>query len=214
MISFLIFLGVLVFAVIGFITIFRPGSSAKKKIGDGYFYFMAFVSMMVLYWGLSDLVRIILEKVWLGGISPSTNYRYSGSVTYAQEQWLRGLSLRVSAIMVSLPMWFFHLHKAINKSKEEIDALGKKAYSYAFVLVMGLASIGMLIGALYLGVNALLGISLSTGEKQSLAYLLPYSVGSLSLWWVHWKMWHASRLEEMVAIKTEEQAAKVESGVK
>ena len=200
MIGNLIFLGVIVFGVVGLVAIFgKPGSAAKRRFSDGYFYFMAFVTLMVLYLALADLARLILEKWWLGGISPNTStYVYSGyvpsrSLVNTQEQWLRGLSLRVSAILVSLPIWFFHLHKAIAKSKEEIDESGKRAYSFAFVLVMGLSSIGMLIGAMYLGVNAMLGITLSLGEKQALAYLLPYSIGALTLWWVHWKMWHETR---------------------
>jgi hypothetical protein len=203
MIEFLVFLGLIVFAIVGLVAIFgRQGSTTKRKFSDGYFYFMAFISLMVLYWGLADLVRVILEKWWVGGISATSSYRYVGAVNYAQEQWLRGLSLRVSAILVSLPMWFFHLHKAVSKSKEEVDESGKRAYSFAFVLVMGLSTIGMLIGSLYLGMNAILGITLSSGEKQGLAFLLPYSIGSLLLWWIHWRMWHESRMKEMTEVNS------------
>ena len=180
-----------------------------RKFGDGYFYFMAFVALFVIYWGAADLIRIILEKAWLGGITPgydSYNY-YSNTPNYAYEQWLRGISLRVSAVLVAFPIWFFHWHKATSRPKEEVDVSGKRAYTFAVVLVMGLSSIGMLIGAMYLGINSLLGITLSSGEIQALAYLLPYSVGALGLWYFHWKIWHAGRQEELAEAKKEVPAA-------
>lgn len=201
----LIGLAVPILAIVGLVSLLgRHGSETKKRITDSYFYFMAFVAILVLYWGVADLFRVILEKWWVGGVSSSTSYYRYQATNYAQEQWLRGLSLRVSAILVSLPIWFFHWHKAISKAKEEIDEVGKKSYAFAIVLIMGLSSIGMLIGALYLGVNALLGITLSGDEKQSLAFLLPYSIGALALWLSHWKIWHEGRAKEMAEVKMEE----------
>lgn len=201
LIFYLIFIALLIGALVA---LTRSGTG-KRKFGDGYFYFMAFIALMVLYWGAADLLRIILEKWWLGGITGSSRgYYYGQSPTYANEQWLRGISLRISAVLVSLPIWFFHWHKAINKAKEEVDEVGKRAYSFAVVLIMGLSSIGMMIGALYLGVNSLLGITLSTSEKQSFAYLLPYSLGALVLWWAHWQIWHASRKLEMAETPMDE----------
>ncbi len=203
--SLIFFIAFVALIIWGISAMAKSGTTGKRKFGDGYFYFMAFVALMVLYWGVADLFRIILEKWWLGGVSPSTGYNtYGRTASYANEQWLRGLSLRVSAILVSVPIWLFHWHKAVSRPKEEIDEAGRRAYNFAIVLVFGLSSIGMLIGALYLGVNALLGITLNSGEKQSLAYLLPYSLGSLALWWSHWKVWHAARTEEMAAAKAEE----------
>lgn len=191
----------------------RPGKDNMKRISDGYFYFMAFVALMVMYWGAADLIRVILEKWWIGGVSQvtsnyyynSTSPRFSGS-SYAYEQWLRGVSLRVSALLVAVPIWYFHWHKATSRPKEEIDVTGKRAYTFAIVLVMGLSSIGMMIGALYLGMNAMLGISLSDNEIRSLTYLLPYSVGALALWTSHWKVWHRSREEELAAVKMQQEA--------
>lgn len=187
----MVVLAIFVLAGIGLVSIVKkPGEENKKRFKDTYFYFMALVALFVLYWGVADLLRVILDKWWTGGVASNTT-RYIS--TYSQEQWLRGLSLRVSAILVSLPIWFFHWHKAVAKAKEEVDEAGLRAYSFIVVLVMGLSSIGMLIGALYLGVNALLGIALNTGEKHTLAMLLPYSLGALVLWWTHWKIWHEGR---------------------
>lgn len=203
---FLIGLVIPVLAIIGLVSLFtKKGTDGKRKFGDGYFYFMAFVALMVLYWGVSDLWRIIFEKWWVGGVSPSTGYYgYGASASNSYEQWLRGLSLRISSILVSLPIWFFHWHKATSRPKEEMDEAGKKAYSFVVVLFTSLFSIGMLIGAAYLGINALLGITLSTAEKKSLAFLLPYSIGALTLWLTHWRVWHAGRGKEEIVKSDEE----------
>lgn len=199
---------VAVLAIIGVLIseVVRPGKDKAKKFGDGYFYFMAFVALLVLYWGVADLFRIILEKVWIGGITPRyVDYGYANT-SYAYETWLRGISLRVSAILVAVPIWLFHWHKATSKAKEEMDIAGHQTYLFAVVIVMGLSSIGMLIGALYFGVNAMLGISLSDDEFETFAYLLPYSLGAVGLWWAHWRIWQAKRKElAAVAVVKEEE---------
>jgi hypothetical protein len=196
----LVILAILVLAVVGLVSLLRKsaGGENKHKFSDAYFYFMSFVSLIVIYGALADLARIILSRWWVD----STLMRSS------TDQWLRWLSLRISAVLVALPVWFFHWHKATTKPKEEVDETSKRSYAFAFVIVMGLSGLGMTIGAAYLGVNALLGIALTTVEKQALAFALPYSLGALFLWFTHWKMWHASRAKEMVEVKKSEEEIK------
>ncbi|KKU99425.1 MAG: hypothetical protein UY33_C0032G0019 [Candidatus Amesbacteria bacterium GW2011_GWA1_48_9] len=100
-------------AIIGGIVylVFRPKGQAGDEGRDAYFYIVAFLGLVILFWAAADLGRVILEQQWV------TDIYWRGR----QDETLRKVSLRLATILVTLPVFAFHWFKASMKSGEEMD---------------------------------------------------------------------------------------------
>jgi len=181
---------VMTLAVIGVIlyAIFRPRAKSEQHGKDAYFYIVAFVVLMPLFWGVADMGRLMLQQAWGLG-QPSYVYssvRSSGSY----EANLRAISLRMSTIVVALPLFVFHLWKPSSRKREDMDWSSRKAYSLAVLLLATLMVLVTGIWLVYQGFNFALGVP-GTDAKEQLAYVLPYATASLAVWGYHMRMWRA-----------------------
>lgn len=169
--------------------IFRPreGQAHGK---DTYFYVVSFVVLMVLTWAVTDLLRIMLEQIL--GVGDSV-YSYSRTSSSSQAELLRRVSLRLSTLVVALPIWAFHWYKVSMKKKEEIDVHSRKSYALAMMVITTLWVIGTGTGLVYLGFNAMLGVG--ENANRAIPYLLPYSMAGVILWVSHYQVWRRIKEE-------------------
>ncbi|OGD02969.1 hypothetical protein A3D85_01760 [Candidatus Amesbacteria bacterium RIFCSPHIGHO2_02_FULL_47_9] len=178
-------LGVVLYAV------FRPKEKSEGHGGkDAYFYIVMFLALMPLFWGVADLGRLGLEGVW----------DIRSSYTYGQrsaEDQARRISLRMSAIVVALPVYVFHWYKAGSRKKEEMDWGSKRSYMVAVLILSLILVLTVGIWLVYQGFNALLG-AVSRDVKQQVAYALPYAVVSAAVWGWHMKGWQELKKQEGV----------------
>jgi hypothetical protein len=167
------------------------GEKAENAGKDAYYYVISFILVMVLYWAVADLFRIILEQV-LGVGAAASRYSYSySSGTGSQENLLRGVSLRLSTILVGFPIWAFHWYKASKKPKEEMDYHSRKSYAFVIMVMTSFGVIGTGIGLVYQTMNAVLGVGQNISE--SMAYLLPYALAGAGVWIGHYLVWKEAK---------------------
>ncbi len=170
--------------------IFRPRDKEPNAGRDAYFYIVAMISLFVLYWGISDLLRLILNQLWNSGSSYTSEvYRY-GSYGASNTDLLRNLAGRISAIIIALPFWAFHWFKASGRRAEEMDNYSRRIYS---IIILILSSTEVMIGGtilVYQAVTALLGVNSDT--LGVVAGLLPYTTGAVILWTLHYPEWKKS----------------------
>lgn len=165
--------------------VFKPRQRHGTEGRDGYFYIVGFIGLLVLCWGIGDLGRILLEGP-LGIVN-----RYASS-----ESELRRVSLRLSALLVALPVWAFHWIKASSKTHELMDWFSRKVYATATLVISSLALLGFGSGLVYQGLNSALGISMN---KEAMSFFLPYSVVAFVVWILHFKIYREVRETTEVA---------------
>lgn len=190
-----IVLVLVIIAAILFI-VFRPKDKGENQGRDAYFYLVSFISLALLYWAISDLVRVWLSEAWGVGNRSYYSYYGGGGSSYQQDT-LRNISLRLSTIMVALPVYIFHWYKAIMKKREDWDVQSRKSYCLGVLVLTSLMVLGGGTGMVYQGTNSLLGVSSSAAE--SLAWLVPYTLSAVGLWLVHFKIWR-----EVAEVKKEQ----------
>lgn len=183
--------------------IFRNRDKGENVGKDAYYYVISFILVLVLYWALADLLRIVMEQML--GVNNSLTRSYSGyySSTSAQESLLRSVSLRLSAILVGFPIWAFHWYKASKKPAAEIDYHSRKSYSFVIMIMMALGVIGTSTGLVYQVMNAILGVSQDV--SQAVSYLLPYATVGAGMWVGHYLVWKQAK-EILVVVKPKEEA--------
>jgi cell division protein FtsW (lipid II flippase) len=106
----------------------------------------------------------------------------------------------MSAIVVALPLFAFHWHKASNKSRAEMDWESRKTYTMAVLIISTVIMLVVGIWLVYNGFNAILGVA-DSYMKQQLAYALPYAVTAVGVWLWHMKIWQGR--EMVIQNKTE-----------
>ena len=163
--------------------VFRGREHGEHKGGgkDAYFYIVCFLALMPLFWGVADLGRVILEDKW----DTRTYYSYSSR---SAEDDLRRVSMRMSAIVVALPLFAFHWHKASSRKKEETDWDSRKTYTMGVLIVSTLLVLVVGIWLVYHGFNAVLGVA-TQDVKAQMAYALPYAATAAGVWLWHIRLW-------------------------
>ncbi|KKU55617.1 hypothetical protein A3H89_00805 [Candidatus Amesbacteria bacterium RIFCSPLOWO2_02_FULL_48_11] len=166
-------------AIIGGIVylVFRPKGQAGDEGRDAYFYIVAFLGLVILFWAAADLGRVILEQQWV------TDIYWRGR----QDETLRKVSLRLATILVTLPVFAFHWFKASMKSGEEMDQSSRKNYAVTVLVLSSLVVLGAGTGLVYQGLNSLLGVG--EGDYRIWAYLVPYATTGVLVWLTHFRVW-------------------------
>lgn len=165
----IVLVGVLAFGL----AVFRH--SGERKVGSkhGYFYIMSFLALVALYWAFADIGRLVLSKMM-------DKLPY-----YLASNYTRDFSLRISTIIVALPIFVFHWAGANPKDKEKIDHEGRRTFSMAVMILAGTVT---LIGGtrlVYETVNSVLGVVTTSPLEMILPYVLPAAV----LWVWNYKIW-------------------------
>ena len=149
---------------------------------DAYFYIVAFITLAILFWAVTDLVRVVWEMKWgVSGYSSGYTYPYRG------DQGLRRISMRLSTFLVTFPIWAFHWFKASLKPAEKIDWLSRKTYALVVLVLTAFLVLGCGTGLVYRGMNALLGVE--AANDNVMAFLVPYSLAGLGVWTMHYMAW-------------------------
>lgn len=162
--------------------IFRPKDHDidHQSLKDAYFFFIAFIGLWVVFWAVSDFIRVVLEEnVFRSSLSTySTRYYVTNSDAY-----LRKISLRVSTFLVAFPVYAFHWFKANFKPEESTDIGHKRMYLIAVMILSALLTLGTGTALVYMLINAILGVISSSNNE--LAYLIPYSIAGAVVWVAH-----------------------------
>lgn len=145
----------------------------------GYFYVMSFIMLLILYWALADFLHLIFSSV-----SGTTS-------TYLLNAYKRDLSLRLSAVIVTLPLWLFHWSKAISKPESTLNLASRlnilKGQRSYLLVVLGLFGLLFLVFGtvlVYQMINYLLGVSNQTIKE--LGVPLGYGLLAGIIWLYHY----------------------------
>jgi hypothetical protein len=152
-----------------------------------YFYFLSFVSLAVLWWAAADLISIFIEKFSYVGTS------YYGDQYYDYSNFNDRLALRLTAILIALPVYIFHWLKTsgdVFQSKLDEFTEGqlgqRRWYSQIVMIFSGLMFLFFLTLILYEITKNILyfrGFSLFTLRTS-----VPYLVASSLVWLYHWSV--------------------------
>jgi hypothetical protein len=149
----------------------HPDSGGPKH---SIYYLMSFVTLLVLYWAVCDLIRIIFNN---GLLSVTNSF---SDLFFHQVEW------RLASILVALPLWAFHFMKAFPPKNFPVDLGSRKVYALAVTL----CSVFIIIPGWIIILYSLMLI----GMRESLWVDLILSISSYItiatlLWLVHFKMW-------------------------
>lgn len=161
-----------------FYFIVRKSHEGSSGVRHAYYYFVSFLTLAVLYWAVADFIRII----WANNSSVASQYYYNDS-----DRYLRSIAGRLSAIIISLPVYAFHWMKA-TPPDGEIDVLSRKTYALGIVIcsiVIMLVSWSFLF---YYLITWALGVA-EPGYSQTVPGLVSYSVPATLIWILHFNIW-------------------------
>jgi ribosomal protein L40E len=169
-----------------------------QGIRRAYFYIFSFVTFGILFFGIADLIRVILDFNWGGQAIESFGRTFS----ITRDSFSRNVSFRLATIIVTLPIWFFHwFHLETNLSKIEdpyelrITFRTHKSYLY---LVSGITLVVVIIFGIwfvYQFLNLLLGVS--DIRLQSLAAPVGYTLTALVTFVYHFSILRSRRFQEV-----------------
>ncbi len=169
------------------------GQGAKRA----YFFIFSFIALGVLFWGIADLVRVILEYNW-GGVEVVRSYgRY-----YSQDSFTRSVALRLASIIVALPIWFFHwynLSENFPKIEEAIDLrITFKTFRNYLYLISGLTLMVVLIFGIWF-VYQILAFLLGASNINVGSFAAPigYTATALAIFIYHFSVLRGARFKEI-----------------
>jgi len=168
-----------------------------QGIKRAYFYIFSFIALGILFFGVADLIRVILDYNWI-----SPDYNWTGSVvnpyyqsySFTKDSFTRNVSFRLATIIVILPIWFFHWYHIVTnllKTNANYDLkITFKTHRAYLYLISGITLIILIIFGIwfvYQFLNLLLGVS--NIKLQSFAAPIGYTFASLITF-----VYHFSRL--------------------
>lgn len=170
-----------------------------------YFYIFSFITLGILFFGVADLIRVLLEYGSRNSGVSQDMYRYSYG--YTQESFTRNVSFRLATIIVTLPIWLFHWFHLLGNIKKlqdprELRLTFKTHKSYLY-LILGLTLITIIIFGIwfvYQILNFILGAS--SLQLRDFAAPLGYTLTSLAVFSYHFWILRSREfdmLEEKVA---------------
>lgn len=178
----------------------------EKSMAHGakraYFYLISFISLAVLFFGVADLIRVILEYSWTGQVINSsgvTNY-----YNYGKDSFVKSVSFRLATIIVSFPLWLFHwlhiedqLPKVEELREQKISFKTNRNYLY---LVSGLSALLFLIFGIWL-LTVILSFLLGAtgGGLRELGAPLGYGLASAVTFVFHFQALRDPKLAEIEA---------------
>lgn len=181
----------------------EEGDTMAHGMKRAYFYIFSFITLGILFFGIADLIRVLLEY----GSKTSTSYGYGYGYSY-QESFTRNVSFRLATIIVTLPIWLFHWTHILGNLKKLQDPhdlrLTFKAHKSYLYLILGLTLITIIvfgIGFVYQILNFILGAS--TVQLRNFAAPLGYTVTAVAMFVYHYWLLRSKEfdaLEERVAL--------------
>jgi len=163
----------------------------------GYFFLISLISLGVLFFGVADLVRILVEHNWLGG---SSSIGYSGY--YSQDSFIRSVSFRLATVIVAFPVWILHwfhildqLPKVSDPHEQKLTFRIFRAYLY---LISGISAVFVLIFGIWLLTIVLSFLLGSTGGTwRELSAPLGYGLTSVAVFFYHFFMLRDEKFESL-----------------
>jgi hypothetical protein len=169
-----------------------------QGIRRAYFYIFSFVTIGILFFGIADLIRVILDFNW-GGSTVETLGR---TFSLTRDSFSRNVSFRLATIIVTLPIWFFHwfyLENNLPKIEESHDLRitfrTHKSYLY---LVSGITLIVVIIFGIwfvYQFLNLLLGVS--DIRLRSFAAPVGYTLTAIVTFFYHFSILRSRRFQDV-----------------
>ncbi|OGM22163.1 hypothetical protein A2961_00535 [Candidatus Woesebacteria bacterium RIFCSPLOWO2_01_FULL_39_21] len=162
---FLILFGILAF--------FARDKKRGYTLNDYLFYILSFFSLAILYISLSDLLRILLQ------IAIKDPQRLNGYYSIKSE-----IPIRLSALIVSIPLYIFSWKQAVKDTSERLNEL-KKTYVTWIILLSVLTLIPSVIFVLggFIG----LGIGVSGANLTDIILSLPSILVATAVLAVHFR---------------------------
>lgn len=164
----------------------RDTSGEGVDLQHAYFYLVSFITLGILFWAVSDLLRLLLKQyVFIEKVSSVSYYSYSSS---SYNSFLKALAGRLAAIIVAFPIWGFHWMKANPPQPDDIDKRSRKSYALSVVVV---TMIIILVGwpyLLYTLISKVLGVE-DKNISNILASSIPYTISATILWFTHFRIW-------------------------
>jgi len=172
--------GLVPLGIIGFLFYLVSRKKGETRMGPkhGYFYLISFITVVIMYWSVADMVRIAVTK------TTSSSYNYS----YSQEQKVKQVAGRLAAIFVAFPLWAFHWMKANPGKGQPVDTDSKKAYALATVICTMIVMLITWPFAVYYVLIWAMGVT-ESNIGELIPSLLAYAIPGTGLWWVHFRMW-------------------------
>lgn len=162
-----------------FYFVVRKSHESRGGVRHAYYYFVSFLTLAILYWAFSDLIRL----VWTQD-SNSYSYTYYNS----SERFLKAIAGRLSAIIISLPVWAFHWMKATPPQGEAVDVVSRKSYALFVVICTIVIMLATWSFLFYYLITWALGVA-ETDIARNLPGLISYSIPATALWLWHFNMW-------------------------
>ena len=138
-----------------------PGIGTVRRL---YFYFVAFVALMMTVSGIVLLIQVILDSIFGGDVISDSTTKLAGGV---------------SLVIVGAPLWFFHwryIQRAVVEQPVETRSILRKLYIYITLAVAGSIVI-------YTALNVLNWIfNTDDFSGYDLAALIAWGV----VWVLHW----------------------------
>jgi len=169
-----------------------------QEIRRAYFYIFSFITLGIFFFGVADLIRVILDFNW-GGSTVST---FGQTSSFTIDSFSRNVSFRLATIIVTLPIWFFHwFHLETNLSKiedpHELKMTLRTHKSYLY-LVSGITLFIVIIFGIwfvYQLLNLLLGVS--NIMLGSFASPIGYTLTAIVTFVYHFSILRSSRFQNI-----------------
>jgi len=168
-----------------------------------YFYLISFISLAVLFFGVADLIRIVLAYDW-GGQAIDYGSSVYRSYNYGKDSFVKSVSFRLATVIVSFPLWLFHwlhigdqLPKVEDSREQKISFKTHRGYLY---LVSGLSALLFLIFGIWL-LTVILSFLLGArgGGLRELGAPLGYGLASAVVFVFHFQALKSQQLADLEA---------------
>lgn len=173
-----------------------------------YFYIFSFITLGILFFGVADLIRVLLEYGSESSRQTMESIKgYGSSYNYSQASFTKNVSFRLATIIVTLPIWLFHWTHLLGNLKKLQDPrdirLTFKAHKIYLYLILGLTLITIIVFGIwfvYQILNIILGAT--TFEMRAFAAPLGYTATAIAVFVYHYVVLRSrdfDALEEKVA---------------
>lgn len=170
----------------GAIMLVRLSSGPRGALDykGGYLHFISFVTLLIFFFSLLNLVGNLLD--WVLPV---------GSVTGWSREWMREATVQSAALaVVAFPVWLFCWRRARHMALQEGNLLLHRVYLYAVMIIAFVA--GMVMGAKLISqpLRLLLGIArwtIPSGRRSLLHEAITGGVNALlafGVWFYHWRL--------------------------
>ncbi len=156
----------------------------------GYFFVFSFITLGILFFGIADFIRVILNYNWGGAAPTVARSYYSSYSSYSSDSFTRDVAFRLATIIVALPIWFFHwfhisenLSKITDSTELKITFRTYKSYLY---LVMGINLAIIIVFGIWFVYQLLSFLLGATGiQLSSFAAPIGYTVVAAAVFGYH-----------------------------